>query len=310
MQLKNKRVEQEIICNEDQFGHWGDPENSKFFHPKPKVLNIFPVEKKPELLSEEVLKRDLSEVIKFRFDPVNTCNLACIFCTSDLQARHSQISPISFESILKRVSNSCRRVSIGCSYEPLMAKNIDEYLNITKKIISEKFTHKPVVTMITNGLLIGKRKLENLDFLDWIHISVHSHLKENFEKIERKAKFENLVSNIKNIRERFQNLNIHIEFVANKENMNDIEGFIPWAFSELKVDSLNIRRVSTESYAPRSFLEQSIKDNIVLGLEDNEWKDIQSRVTKSWPSDLRTTPVFNSEDQILRKQATTEVIEL
>ena len=164
--------------------------------------------------------------------------------------------------------------------------------------------------MITNGLLIEKRKLENLDFLDWIHISVHSHLKENFEKIERKAKFENLVSNIKNIRSRFQNLNIHIEFVANKVNMNDVENFIPWVFGDLKVDSLNIRRISTGSYAPRSFLEKSIKDNIVLELDDNEWKDIQCRVSKSWPNELRTTPAFNSADQILKKQATTDVIEL
>ena len=310
MHTKKKRIKQEIICNEDQFGHWGDPENSKFFTPKPKVLNIFPVEKKPELLSGEVLKCDLSEVVKFRFDPVNVCNLQCIFCTSDLQAKHSQIPPSSFEEILNRVSHSCRRISIGCSYEPLMAKNIDEYLNLAKKITSEKFIHKPIVTMVTNGLLIGKRKLENLDFLDWIHISVHSHIKENFEKIERKAKFENLVSNIKNIRERFQNLNIHIEFVANKENMNDIEGFIPWAFNELKVDSLNIRRIATSTYAPRSFLEQSIKDNTVLSLDDDEWKVIQNQVTKSWPSNLSTTPAFNPEDQILRKQPTTDVIEL
>ena len=94
MKKNKKRIEQEIICNEDQFGNWGDPENSKFFHPKPKVLNIFPVEKKPTLLTEEVLKSDLSEVIKFRFDPVNVCNLACVFCTTDLQARHAQISQL------------------------------------------------------------------------------------------------------------------------------------------------------------------------------------------------------------------------
>ena len=216
MKTKKKRIEQDIICNEDQFGHWGDPKNTKFFHPKPKVLNIFPVEGKPELLAEEVLKRDLNNVIKFRFDPSNTCNVACVFCTTDLQARHSQISPSSFEAILNKISNTCRRISIGCSYEPLMAKNIDEYLLIAKTIISKKFKNKPVVTMVTNGTLIGKRKLDNLDFLDWIHISVHSHIKENFERIERKANFENLVSNIKNIRNRFKDLNIHIEFVANK----------------------------------------------------------------------------------------------
>ena len=126
----------------------------------------------------------------------------------------------------------------------------------------------------------------------------------------RKAKFETLVSNIKLLRNKFKDLNIHIEFVANKENKNDIEGFIPWVFDELKADSLNIRRVAIGAYAPRSFLEESINNNVTIGLTDEEWIDIQNRVSTSWPNELSTTPSFNSEDQFLRKQATTEVIEL
>lgn len=307
---KSKRIVQDIIVNEDQFGHWGDPENEKFFHPKPKVLNIFPIEGKPEKLAEEVLKRDLSNVLKFRFDPVNVCNLSCVFCTTDLRAKHAQISKNALEKILSRISKTCRRVSIGCSYEPLMAKDIDDYLKITEKYIKEKFEFKPTVTMITNGLLLEKRNLQNLNFLDWIHISVHSHLKENFEKIERKAKFETLVSGIKDIRSRFKDLNIHIEFVANDKNKNDVEGFIPWAFNELKVDSINIRRVTTSSYAPRSFLEESLNNNVTIGVTDEDWSEIQKKVTKSWPSELSNTPSFNSDEQILKKQATTETIEL
>lgn len=310
MKFEKKRIKQEIICNEDQFGNFGDPENEKFFHPKPKLLNIFPIEGKPNKLAEEVLKTDLSSVIKFRFDPVNVCNLACLFCTTDLKAKHAQISLNYLKDILTKISKTCKRVSIGCSYEPLMAKNIDEYLKVAKDVINKNYVNKPVITMITNGLLLEKRKLVNLDFLDWIHISVHSHKKENFEKIERKAKFENLVAGIKDIRQRFQDLNIHIEFVANNHNKDDIEGFIPWAFEELGVNSLNIRRVSTSAYAPRSFLEESLKNNISISVTDDEWIEIQNKVSKSWPSELSTTPAFNSEEQILRKQATTEVIEL
>ena len=310
MKLNKNRIKQEVICNEDQFGNWADPENEKFFHPKPKLLNIFPIEGKPEKLVEEVLKRDLSNVIKFRFDPVNVCNLACIFCTTDLQAKHAQISTESLKKILIQVSNTCKRISIGCSYEPLMAKNIDDYLDIAKRTISENYAKKPIITMITNGLLLEKRKLKNLDCLDWIHISVHSHKKENFEKIERKANFENLVASIKDTRSRFKDLNIHIEFVANNENKNDVEEFIPWAFNDLLVNSLNVRRVSTAAYAPRSFLEDSKKKNITIGITDEEWSEIKNKVRMSWPAELSTTPIFNSEEQFLKKQANTEVIEL
>ena len=248
-------------------------------------------------------------VLKFRFDPVNVCNLACIFCTTDLKAKHAQISRNSLEKILSRISKTCRRISIGCSYEPLMAKDIDDYLKIIEKYIKENFKFKPTVTMVTNGLLLEKRKLQNLNFLDWIHISVHSHLKENFEKIERKAKFETLVSGIKDIRSRFKDLNIHLEFVANDKNKNDVAGFIPWAFNELKVDTLNIRRVATSSYAPRSFLEESLNNNVTIGVTDDDWAEIQKNVIKSWPSELSTTPTFPDE-QILRKHPTTEIIEL
>ena len=82
---KKNRIQQETICNEDQFGYLGDPKNEKFFHPQPKLLNIFPTEGDPELLAREVLKKNLSKVLKFRFDPVNVCNLGCVFCTTDLQ---------------------------------------------------------------------------------------------------------------------------------------------------------------------------------------------------------------------------------
>lgn len=76
---QNKRVETPSIVTEDQFGYAGDAKNEAYFHPQPKVLNIFPVEGDPELLAREALKRDLSKVKKIRIDPVNVCNLACVF---------------------------------------------------------------------------------------------------------------------------------------------------------------------------------------------------------------------------------------
>ena len=33
-----------------------------------------------------------------------------------------------------------------------------------------------------------------------------------------------------------------------KKNKNDVEEFIPWSFNELGVDTINIRRVFTNSY--------------------------------------------------------------
>lgn len=307
---KKKRIKQNIVCNEDHFGYVGNPKDAKYFHPKPKVLNIFPVEGDGELLGREVLKCDLSEVVKFRFDPVNVCNLACIFCTSDLQAKHAQLSVETFEQILKKITSTCERISIGCHFEPLMSKNIHKYFEILKNYKEKFFIKKPIITMITNGLLLDKRNIELIEILDWLHISVHSHKKETFEKIEKKANFETLVSNIRSLRKNFKNLNIHFEFVANDKNKSDVEEFIPWAFNDLGVDTINIRRVFTNSYAPRSYLEKSFLENEKIEISDADWAKIEKNLIKAWPNSNKTyTPGFGL-DHTLKKSPMTNVIEI
>ena len=129
MRKRKKRAEV-VQVFEDQFGYLGDAKNSAYLHPQPKILNIFPVAGDPEFLVREALKRDLSKVEKIRLDPVNVCNLSCIFCTTDLKEKHSQISPDSLQPIFERVSQTCHRISCGCGYEPLMARNIEEYLQV------------------------------------------------------------------------------------------------------------------------------------------------------------------------------------
>jgi sulfatase maturation enzyme AslB (radical SAM superfamily) len=230
-----------------------------------------------------------------------------------LKAKHSQITPESLKLILQKVSKTCRRITVGCGYEPLMATNIDDYFKVIDEVVEKEFLEKPVINLITNGLLLGNRNMHLFaKNLSWIHISVHSNNKENFEKIEKKAKFDSLVSNIKKIRSSFPELNIHIEFVANRINKHDIADFIPWVFEVLKADSLNIKRVSTSAYHPKSYLADSIQlhEGDSLGLTDHEWKLISEQVQKSWPSELKLYSAFCSPEQMLKKSAFTEVIEI
>ena len=97
----------------------------------------------------------------------------------------------------------------------------------------------------------------------------------------RKAKFDTLVSNIKNIRKKYKNLNIHIEFVVNQENKEDVKEFIHWAFEELQVDSINLRRVAVASFHPRSYLADSVIAENSLGISDEEWHTIYRKISKS-----------------------------
>ena len=310
MRVQKKRAEVASV-HDDQFGYLGDPKGEAYLHPQPKVLNIFPVEGDPEFLVREALKKDLSKVEKIRFDPVNVCNLACIFCTTDLKGKHAQISPDFLQSILQRVSQTCHRISCGCGFEPLMAKNIEEYIQTIKKVVSDQFLKKPKVNMVTNGLLLGQRNLDSLEYLDWIHISVHSHRKEIFEKIEIGANFDTLVSNIKNIRKKYTDLNIHIEFVVNQENKGEVGEFVHWAFEELLVDSINLKRVAVESFHPSSYLSDSVNAGNPLSISDEEWFVISRKISESWPNKLTQGPAFPSPDQMLTNSAAmTDFIEL
>ena len=105
-------------------------------------------------------------------------------------------------------------------------------------------------------------------------------------------------------------LNIHIEFVVNQENKEDVEEFPHWAFEELEVDSINLRRVAVASFHPRSYLADSVIAERSLGLSDEEWHIISRKISESWPNELSHVPSFTSHDQQLKKSAVTDVIEL
>ena len=177
------------------------------------------------------------------------------------------------------------------------------------KNLKEYFQHKPIITIVTNGLLLNKRNIDLLEMLDWLHISVHSH-NEKFENIEKKGNFDTFVSNIKYIRKKFKKLNIHFEFVANEKNKNDVEEFIPWSFNELGVDTINIRRVFTNSYAPRSYLDQSLKNGNSISLKDSDWKKIGDKIKKIWPDANKSNSPGFGLDETLKRSPFTEVVEL
>jgi len=225
--------------------------------------------------------------------------------------RPAQIAPEKFRAVLKRIAPTCRRISVGCGYEPLMVKNIEQYFAVISEVVDEEFVNQPSINMVTNGTLLGRRNFQLVaPFLSWLHISIHSHRRENFEIIEKKAKYDQLVAEVKSTREKFPELNIHIEFVANAVNMHDVTEFVPWAFEELGADSINVKRVAVGSYHSRSYLADSLIAGTNIGVNDADWDRIVREVQAVWPAKLNITPAFSSGDQMLQRSASTDVIEI
>ena len=283
--FNNEKKEKSLV-----FGDSIHPESNEF--PEiPDTLNIFPIESDPEFLAKEALKRDLSRVKKLRFDPVNTCNQACIFCPNNLKVKLARISPYFLNQLLQRISNTCNRISFGCSYEPLMEKNIKEYADVIKSNIND-FTYKPKINLVTNGKFIDKRDIGSfVDICDWFHLSIHSCQKDNFQSIE-KSDLSSLVSNIKMLRTRYPQLKIHAEMVVTKINFYEADEYIHWAFNELHINSVNMRLVALDRYHPKSYLAQTLKEKISLNVSEENWKNLVNKMSNTYSStinDVSTT---------------------
>ena len=131
--------------------------------------------------------------------------------------------------------------------------------------------------MVTNGLLLGKRNLDSfIEYLDWIHISVHSHRKEIFEKIERRASFDTLVSNIKNIRKNYADLNIHIEFVVNQDAPDEVIQ----VFRELVTGEMD----DEDNLSP--VFNNAMKHTLNARLPAGQRQNLDEKLVKTWKNFL------------------------
>jgi sulfatase maturation enzyme AslB (radical SAM superfamily) len=283
-----KRISADIISG-PEFGDFANPFNPLEDHPV--VLNIFPVDTSAEYLAEEALKRDLSRVEKLRFDPVNTCNISCIFCPWQTAHKKQQIKPSTFEKIMHVIAPTCRRVIFGCAFECLMAKNIHEYGAVIAHAFDTVFKTKPLLSIATNGQLLNERDIACfIPSLSWIHITITSHRKDHYEFLQRGAKFERMTTNIKQLRKQYPSLRIHFEMIVNKYNLMDIKEYVPWAFMEMKADSINLRRVSVIISQIKSPLAMTLNSsNNIVEVSDDEWNDVVKLANELWPDNSSST---------------------
>lgn len=105
----------------------------------------------------------------------NICNLNCSFCISSNKARKTMTTK-EFITVLDKINNYTDYIYLHVKGEPLLYKDLDEILSISKKY------HKKVC-ITTNGMFL-KDKLNILNKYDniyQINISLHSeNYKDNY----------------------------------------------------------------------------------------------------------------------------------
>lgn len=107
----------------------------------------------------------------------NICNLNCSFCSISNRVK-KEMTKEEFELVLKKINDYTEYIYLHVKGEPLIHKDLDNILSITKK-------YNKKVCITTNGVFL-KNKLDILNKYDniyQINISLHSeNNKENYLK--------------------------------------------------------------------------------------------------------------------------------
>lgn len=136
------------------------------------------------------------------------CNLKCIHCA--VSCSPSEVDLLSLEDIkiiLKNISILKPSNIIFTGGEPLLRKDLEEIVAITKKLM-------PNTNLIlsTNGTLINKNNIDLLKFFNKIDISIDGVDEESCSEVRGTGVFDKVIKNIKFLQDN-EFYNIHLSMV-------------------------------------------------------------------------------------------------
>lgn len=155
----------------------------------------------------------------------NTCNLSCIFCANRKMTRkRNKIS----SSFLNRILNEAfelgvREIGFYTTGEPLMNLELENYINIAKKIGYE------YIYITTNGILANINRIKKLvqKGLNSIKFSINAINEKDYELIHGKNMYNMVLNNLKEVWEWKQknniNLKVYVSYISTKYTEYDIK---------------------------------------------------------------------------------------
>lgn len=155
----------------------------------------------------------------------NICNLSCIFCANRKMTRKT--SKIS-SSFLNRILNEAfelgvREIGFYTTGEPLMNSELENYINIAKKIGYE------YIYITTNGVLANINKIKKLvqKGLNSIKFSINAINEKDYELIHGKNMYNMVLKNLKEVWEWKEknniNLKVYVSYISTKYTEYDIK---------------------------------------------------------------------------------------
>lgn len=201
-----------------------------------------------------------------------SCNIKCHFCSFSLKPQerpfpptNNEILPLDvFEKIIiEGVQNGLCSIEFGAASEPLLVKNLEEYVSIAKKhgIID--------IILFTNAHLLTYSRAKELikAGITWINISIGAMTKETYESMRDLSNFDLVIENVNNFIKAKQELNsptpiTRVSFINTKQNTHELEDFIN--YWENKADVISVQTINnaykntskSQEFIDKFFLEK------------------------------------------------------
>jgi radical SAM protein with 4Fe4S-binding SPASM domain len=217
-----------------------------------------------------------------QLEPTNHCNLKCISCPRDRIEREKGFIDFNlFQKIIDDASEiGVKRIHLYLHGEPLLHPQITAIINYIKlKGLG--------INMVTNGLLLDKKKIEailcsGVNSADYITFSILGCSKEVHEKVMRGVSHERVVENILNflrLRKIFKINGPIIETIFYKMPENEHE-----EIHFIKKWKNVVDHVHTVGKISKSFANFKIEDRSIP-LRNKTCKNIWERMTIYWNGD-------------------------
>lgn len=213
--------------------------------------------------SEESKKREL-KFSKIYIEITNVCNLKCKFCL-ETNREPRELSIQEFKYIIERIHNYTDLVCFHVKGEPLLHKNLEEFLKICED-------YNLMVNITTNGLLLDKWKetLKKSKSLRQINISIHAA--EQNKEIDINKYLEYILYVVGQI----------------KKESDVIISYRLWNINELDKNKINkdILKALEKEYNVKNILKRAKKekfielDNNIFLNQDYKfiWPDMKNKV--------------------------------
>ncbi len=212
-------------------------------------------EKYEPQLMQKVEDLDIAEIEINR-----NCNIDCVMCNTSMSTRPSFNMDLElFEHTVKYAKSDGKgHTALHTIGEPLMNKNLPDYFAIARK-------NGVQIRLSTNGLILHKHLdflIQNADMITEVRFSIDGASQETYEKIRCGGKWDRLIPNMEEFRERTRTNNpfrqVRISSIVSMDVQHEMGHHLEFWSRYVPMEMIELNLVSGLSPNNSYFLTKSI----------------------------------------------------